>query len=94
MDWDDENQAQRIRDRSMLKSRINPNLLPEEQVIANIFQGPSSKAEGNYPGDSEMSIPNSLSIQVHRVKPIYGDQSQTDVVALGYSEVGGTGRAR
>jgi hypothetical protein len=83
MDWDVKRGTQRMRERSMLRKRANPNLLPEEQVIANIFQGPTSKTEGNYPGDIGMFINDALTIQVHRVEPIYIDKASPEVLALG-----------
>jgi hypothetical protein len=83
MDWDVKRGTQRMRERSMLRKRANLNLLPEEQVIANIFQGPTSKTGGNYPGDIGMFINDALTIQVHRVTPFYIDKASPEVLALG-----------
>jgi hypothetical protein len=82
MDWDPKKAKQAVRERSMLKDLPNPALLPEEQAIANIFQGRSPKSEGNYPGDAEMKFSDALTIQVHRVAPLLSGKKQPDVVAL------------
>ncbi len=83
MDWDPKTKTQYVRDRSMLRFKANPQLSPDEQRIATLWQGPTPKSGGNYPGDSEMFIKDSLSIQVHRVRPIYEKTKRPDVVALG-----------
>ena len=79
MDWDPDKKKQKIRDRSMLRHAANPNRLPEEQVIANIFQGPSGES---YPGDSHMFFDGALTIQLHRIRPFYEDAPHADVAAL------------
>jgi hypothetical protein len=66
----------------MLRNLPNAHLLPEDQAIANIFQGPTSKSQGNYPGDAEMKFEDSLTIQVHRVVPLINGKRQAEVVAL------------
>jgi hypothetical protein len=78
MDWDPDKREQKIGNRSMLRNRINPLRLPEEQGIANIFQGPG----GIYPGDDQMILEGVLTLQVHRIKPIYVEDQKPDVVAL------------
>jgi hypothetical protein len=83
MDWNPKTQTQYVRERSMLRFKANPELPPDEQRIATLWQGPTPRSGGNYPGDSEMFLKNFLTIQVHRVKPIYEKISKPDVVALG-----------
>lgn len=83
MDWDPNSKSQYVRERSMLKFKANPQMSPEEQRIATLWQGPTPKSGGNYPGDSEMFVKNSISIQVHRVRPIYERTKRPDVLALG-----------
>lgn len=83
MDWNPKTQTQYVRERSMLRFKANPELTPDEQRIATLWQGPTPRSGGNYPGDSEMFLKNFLTIQVHRVKPIYEKISKPDVVALG-----------
>lgn len=82
MDWNPKKSFMEIRERSMLKNLPNAHLLPEDQTIANIFQGRTPKAEGNYPGDAEMKFDDSLTIQVHRVAPLINNKRQPEVVAL------------
>ncbi len=82
MDWNQKISNLEIRERSMLKNLPNTQLLPEDQAIANIFQGRTPKAEGNYPGDAEMKFEDSLTIQVHRVVPLINGKRQAEVVAL------------
>jgi len=82
MDWNQKISTLEIRERSMLKNLPNAQLLPEDQAIANIFQGRTPKAEGNYPGDAEMKFEDSLTIQVHRVVPLINGKRQAEVVAL------------
>jgi hypothetical protein len=82
MDWNQKTSKMEIRERSMLKNLPNAQLLPEDQAIANIFQGRTPKAEGNYPGDAEMKFEDSLTIQVHRVTPLINGKKQPEVVAL------------
>jgi hypothetical protein len=83
MDWDGQELSQRIRERSMLHHKSDPNKPTEEQVIANIFQGRSGKDEKSYPGDSEMVINDALTIQVHLIKPFYETRAFPQVYALG-----------
>jgi hypothetical protein len=83
MDWDSGKKEQRIRERSMLGNKIDPSRTPDKQNIANIFQGRSPKSGGNYPGDQAMVIDGSLTIQVHKVKPIYELKPMSVVFALG-----------
>jgi len=78
MDWDPLKKLQAISTRSMPKKRPNPLLLPEDQAIANIFQGRG----GKYPGDDQMRFEDCLTIQVHRIAPILNEITQPDVVAL------------
>ena len=82
MDWNQNRSEMEIRERSMLRNLPNAQMLPEDQAIANIFQGPTSKVEGNYPGDAEMMFEDSLTIQVHRVAPLINGKKQPEVVAL------------
>ena len=82
MDWNQKESNLTIRERSMVRNLPNPQLLPEDQAIANIFQGRTPKAEGNYPGDAEMKFEDSLTIQVHRVAPLINGKKQPEVVAL------------
>lgn len=82
MDWNQKTSKMEVRERSMLKNLPNAQLLPEDQAIANIFQGRTPKAEGNYPGDAEMKFEDSLTIQVHRVAPLINGKKQPEVVAL------------
>lgn len=83
MDWNPINKSQYIRERSMLRNKANPLLSFEQQRIATLWQGPTPKSGGNYPGDTEMFIKDSISIQVHRVRPIYEKTKKPDVIALG-----------
>lgn len=83
MDWDNKRKAQGVRERSMLHSRANPSLPKDEQRIANLWQGPTSKSGGNYPGDSQMFVEGAISIQIHRVRPFYELSKRPDVAALG-----------
>lgn len=83
MDWDIKKKVQGVRDRSMLHNRANASLPKDEQRIANLWQGPTSKFGGNYPGDSQMFIEGAISIQIHRVRPIYESTKKPDVAALG-----------
>jgi len=83
MDWDPKLSKQNIRDRSMLQFRVDPERSPYEQVIANIFQGRSGRSGIGYPGDSEMTIPNSITIQIHLVRPFYERTPKQPVYALG-----------
>jgi hypothetical protein len=78
MDWDASNSVQVVGTRSMLNQRPNPLLLPEDQSIANIFQGRG----GKYPGDDQMKFEDSLTIQVHRVSPLINQKQLPDVAAL------------
>lgn len=83
MDWNSSGKNQYVRERSMLKFKANPDLSPEEQRINNLWQGPTISLGKSYPGDAEMFIKDSISIQVHRVLPIYEKEKRPDVVALG-----------
>lgn len=83
MDWNPKSKTQYVRERSMLRFKANPQLSPDEQRIATLWQGPTPKSGGNYPGDSEMFLRECLSIQVHRVRPIYEKTKRPDVIALG-----------
>jgi hypothetical protein len=83
MDWDTNTRKQMTRDRSMLQFRANPERSPYEQVIANIFQGRSGRPGTGYLGDFEMTIPNSITIQIHLVKPFYEKTPKEPVYALG-----------
>lgn len=82
MDWDDANKFQHTGVRSMLHKKAVAGRSQERQTIANIHQGPSGE-NGNYPGDSEMFIENTITIQVHLVKPMYELIPHPEVVALG-----------
>ena len=83
MDWDPNKKLQHVRERSMLHGKLVGGRPAEKQTIANIFQGESPGENGNYPGDSEMFIENTITIQVHLVKPMYESIPQPEVVALG-----------
>jgi hypothetical protein len=83
MDWDTKTKSQQVRERSMLRSTANPEREPEEQVIANIFQGPSGRAGIGYPGDDQMYTQDAITIQVHLVQPIYEHTPMPVVYALG-----------
>jgi hypothetical protein len=83
MDWNSSEKNQYVRERSMLKFKANPELSPEEQRINNLWQGPTISLGKSYPGDAEMFIKDSVSIQVHRVLPVYEKEKRPDVVALG-----------
>ena len=83
MDWDSRRNCQRERERSMLNFKSDPSKPAHEQVIANIFQGRSGSGLTAYPGDSEMSVNGTMTIQVHLIKPIYEKYHQSPVYALG-----------
>lgn len=83
MDWDPNRKLQHVRERSMLHGKLVGGRPAEKQTIANIFQGESPGENGNYPGDSEMFIESTITIQVHLVKPMYESAPQPEVVALG-----------
>jgi len=83
MDWDVSSSTQNSRERSMLQHRADPARAPEEQVIANIFQGRSGRTGIGYPGDDQMYSQDSITIQVHLVKPIYERTEMPKVYALG-----------
>jgi hypothetical protein len=83
MDWDDTSKTQIPRERSMLQHRADPERSPEEQVIANIFQGRSGRADIGYPGDDQMCFQDAITIQVHLVKPVYERTDMPQVYALG-----------
>jgi hypothetical protein len=67
----------------MLQHRADPARAPEEQVIANIFQGRSGRAGFGYPGDDQMYIQDAIAIQVHLIKPVYERTEMPQVYALG-----------
>jgi len=83
MDWDVSSRTQNSRERSMLQHRSDPARTPEEQVIANIFQGRSGRAGIGYPGDDQMYAQDAITIQVHLVKPVYERTDMPQVYALG-----------
>lgn len=83
MDWNPVSNAQEFRERSMLHFRADPDRSPEEQVIANIFQGRSGRSGIGYPGDSEMFSDEAITIQVHLIRPFYEEVPKPDVYALG-----------
>ena len=83
MDWNPVTKKQDSRERSMLQFRADPDRAPEEQSIANIFQGRSGRAGIGYPGDSEMCSDDAITIQVHLVKPFYEKLPKPNVYALG-----------
>ena len=83
MDWDEKTEKQHVRERSMLHDRAVSDRSQTKQTIANIFQGESPGAIKTYPGDSEMFVENTISIQVHKVKPVYEGKDCPEVVALG-----------
>ncbi len=83
MDWDVSSGTQIPRERSMLQHRADPERNPEEQVIANIFQGRSGRTGIGYPGDDQMYAQDSVTIQVHLVKPVYERTDMPQVYALG-----------
>ena len=80
MDWDPNLRTQHIRDRSMLKKTADRTKPPATQLIANIFQGPDLPA---FPGDSAITLPDTMTIQVHKVKPFYEKTPKGVVAALG-----------
>jgi hypothetical protein len=67
----------------MLQFRADSERSPYEQVIANIFQGRSGRSEVGYLGDSEMTVPNTITIQIHLVRPFYERTPKQPVYALG-----------
>lgn len=83
MDWDPKSKKQKIRERNLLSPRPNPKLPPENQLINNLFQGEGGKSADNYVGDSKMRFEESLTIQVHVVRPLYVGSKKPEVVALG-----------
>jgi hypothetical protein len=83
MDWDEKNKKQKIRERNLLHSRPNPKLPFENQLINNLFQGDGGENAGSYLGDERMKFEDTLTIQVHLVRPIYMGSEQPEVVALG-----------
>jgi hypothetical protein len=78
MDWDFEGRELRPRERTMLNDKHDPTKNFESQLIANLFQGRSN----NYPGDAEMKKTDSITIQVHKVQPIYEGKKMQVVTAL------------
>jgi hypothetical protein len=83
MDWDVSSSSQKSRERSMLQHRADPARAPEEQVIANIFQGRSGRTDFGYPGDDQMYTQDAITIQVHLIKPVYERTEMPQVYALG-----------
>jgi hypothetical protein len=79
MDWDANKKSQIISDRSMPYHRTDPRKDPEKQVIANILGGPGGS---NYPGDSHMFVEGAVTIQIHKVRPIYETTPNPVVAAL------------
>jgi hypothetical protein len=80
MDWDKDLRIQHVRDRSMLKKTADRTKSPANQLIANIFQGPDLP---NFPGDSAITFPDTMTIQVHKVRPFYEKTPKSVVAALG-----------
>jgi hypothetical protein len=80
MDWDPNLQTQHIRDRSMLKKTADRTKSPATQLIANIFQGPDLPA---FPGDAAITLPDTMTIQVHKIRPYYEKTPKGIVAALG-----------
>ena len=83
MDWDVSSSSQNSRERSMLQHKSDPARNPEEQVIANIFQGRSGRAGIGYPGDDQMYFQDAITIQIHLIKPVYERTDMPEVYALG-----------
>ena len=83
MDWDEKKKTQHLRERSMLHNRAVADRSRTKQTIANIFQGESPGSLKTYPGDSEMFLENTITIQVHRIKPVYEGADCPAVIALG-----------
>jgi len=83
MDWDVSSSSQTSRERSMLHYKSDPARDPEEQVIANIFQGRSGRAGIGYPGDDQMYFQDAITIQIHLIKPVYERTDMPEVYALG-----------
>lgn len=83
MDWDETKNSQHLRERSMLHNRAVSDRSRTKQTIANIFQGESPGMAQTYPGDAAMFVENTISIQVHNVKPVYERTESPEVVALG-----------
>ena len=83
MDWDLSTRTQSTRERSMLHHRADPERAPEEQAIANIFQGRSGLTGIDYPGDDQMYSQHAITIQVHLVRPVYERTAMSQVYALG-----------
>ena len=76
MDWDPLTRSQHIRERSMSKARSD---MYETQLINNIFQGPSLP---EFPGDAAIRIKDAMTIQLHKIQPIYDASPQGVVAAL------------
>jgi hypothetical protein len=76
MDWDTQTRSQHIRERSMSKARSD---MHETQLINNIFQGPSLP---EYPGDSAIRIKDAMTIQLHKIQPLYDDSPKGVVAGL------------
>lgn len=83
MDWDRTNKKQKARERNLLNSRPNPKWPLESQLINNLFQGEGGEGASNYPGDDQMKFEDTLTIQVHLVRPLYLGTKKPEVVALG-----------
>jgi hypothetical protein len=64
----------------MLKKNADRTKSPATQLIANIFQGPDLPA---FPGDSAITIPDTMTIQVHKIRPFYEKTPKGIVAALG-----------
>lgn len=80
MDWDPYLRTQHVRDRSMLKKTADKAKSPATQLIANIFQGPDLPA---FPGDSAITLSDTMTIQVHKIRPFYEKTPHGVVAALG-----------
>ena len=76
MDWDTQTRSQHIRERSMSKARSD---MHETQLINNIFQGPSLP---EFPGDSAIRIKDAMTIQLHKIQPLYDDSPKGVVAGL------------
>jgi hypothetical protein len=82
MDVDSSVSSQYTRDRSLLSDTPVPGIEPENQSIHNLFQGSDKTVAVKYPGDDEMKLDDSLTIQIHRVRPNFAGQAYPPVLAI------------
>ena len=82
MDYDDDSKKLTVRKRSILHDRPIPGLSIDDHNIENIWQGPDQGAGIKYPGDAEMFIEDTVTIQIHSIEPQFPKMEIEKVAAL------------